>query len=62
MTGAIVVGTMIGSGIFMLPVSLAPLGANAIFGWIISSLGALAIAFALAALSRRGGDGIQANI
>ena len=62
MTGALVVGTMIGSGIFMLPVSLAPLGANAIFGWIISSIGALAIAFALATLSRLGGDGIQANI
>lgn len=62
MTCALVVGTMIGSGIFMLPVSLAPLGANAIFGWIISSVGALAIAFALATLSRLGGDGIQSNI
>ena len=62
MTSALVVGTMIGSGIFMLPVSLAPLGANAIFGWIISSVGALAIAFALATLSRLGGDGIQSNI
>jgi APA family basic amino acid/polyamine antiporter len=62
MTSALVVGTMIGSGIFMLPVSLAPLGANAIFGWVISSAGALAIAFALATLSRLGGDGIQANV
>lgn len=62
MTSALVVGTMIGSGIFMLPVSLAPLGANAIFGWLISSVGALAIAFALATLSRLGGDGIQANV
>ncbi len=33
MTGALVVGTMIGSGIFMLPVSLAPLGANAPAAW-----------------------------
>ena len=62
MTGALVVGTMIGSGIFMLPASLAPLGANAIIGWLISSLGALCIAFSLASLSRLGGDGIQANI
>jgi APA family basic amino acid/polyamine antiporter len=62
MTSALVVGTMIGSGIFMLPVSLAPLGANAPIGWVLSSLGALAIAFALARLSRLGGDGIQANI
>ena len=62
MTGALVVGTMIGAGIFMLPVSLAPLGANAIVGWAVSSAGALCIAFALARLSRLGGDGIQANI
>lgn len=62
LTGAIVVGTMIGSGIFMLPVSLAPLGANALAGWILSSAGAMCIAFALARLSRLGGDGIQANV
>jgi len=62
MTSALVVGTMIGSGIFMLPVSLAPLGANAMIGWILSSIGALCIAFALGRLSRLGGDGIQANI
>ena len=62
MTSALVVGTMIGSGIFLLPPSLAPLGVNAIAGWILSSLGALCIAFALARLSRLGGEGIQANI
>jgi len=62
MTSALVVGTMIGSGIFMLPVSLAPLGANAIAGWIVSSAGALCIAFALARLCKLGGEGIQANI
>ena len=62
MTSAIVVGTMIGAGIFMLPVSLAPLGANAVIGWILSSIGALCIAFSLARLSSLGGDGIQANI
>ena len=62
MTSALVVGSMIGAGIFMLPMSLAPLGANAVVGWIISSAGALCIAFALARLSRLGGDGLQANI
>jgi APA family basic amino acid/polyamine antiporter len=62
MTGALVVGTMIGSGIFMLPVALAPLGTGAVLGWFVSSVGALCIAFSLARLSRRGGDGIQANI
>ena len=62
MTSALVVGTMIGAGIFMLPMSLAPLGANAIIGWIVSSVGALCIAFALARLSTLGGEGIQANV
>ena len=62
MTSALVVGTMIGSGIFMLPVSLAPLGANAPVGWVLSSIGALCIAFSLARLSQLGGDGIQANV
>ena len=62
MTGALVVGTMIGSGIFMLPASLALLGVNAIIGWSVSSAGALCIAYSLASLSRSGGDGIQANI
>src|ERR1700677_4284948 len=62
MTSALVVGTMIGAGIFMLPVSLAPLGGNALVGWFLSSVGALTIAFALARLSQLGGDGIQANI
>ena len=32
MTSALVVGTIIGGAIFMLPVSLAPLGANAVPG------------------------------
>ena len=62
MTTAIVVGTIIGSGIFMLPVSLAPLGRNVLIGWLISGAGVLCIVFALARLSRLGGDGIQANI
>jgi len=62
MTGALVVGSMIGSGIFLLPVSLAPLGANALIGWIVSIFGALAIAFALASLGRSGAGGIHAYI
>jgi APA family basic amino acid/polyamine antiporter len=62
MTGGLVVGSMIGSGIFMLPVSLAPLGANALIGWVVSIVGALAIAFALASLGREGGGGIHAYI
>lgn len=62
MTTALVIGTIIGSGIFMLPVSLAPLGRNALIGWLISGAGVLCIVFALAQLSRLSGEGIQANI
>jgi len=62
MTSALVVGVIIGAGIFMLPVSLAPLGQNALIAWPISGVGILCIAFALAQISRLGGDGIQANI
>ncbi|HET7816750.1 MAG TPA: amino acid permease [Sphingomicrobium sp.] len=62
LTTGLVVGSMVGSGIFMLPVSLAPLGANAVVGWLVSICGALAVAFALARLSRAGGGGIQSYI
>lgn len=62
MTTALVIGTIIGAAIFMLPVSLAPLGANALIGWVISGIGAVCIAYALAQFSRFGGEGIQANI
>src|SRR4249919_4120360 len=62
MTTALVIGTIIGGAIFMLPVSLAPLGFNASIGWVISGLGALCIVFGLAQISRFGGEGIQANI
>lgn len=62
MTSALVVGTIIGAAIFMLPVTLAPLGLNALIGWVISGIGAVCIAYALARFSRFGGEGIQANI
>jgi len=62
MTSALVVGTIIGGAIFMLPVSLAPLGANAVLSWVVSGLGAVCIAFALSQFSRFGGEGIRANI
>jgi APA family basic amino acid/polyamine antiporter len=61
-TSAIVVGTVIGSGIFLLPSSLAPLGVNAVIGWIISGIGALCIAFALSRLVTSDGGGIQSYV
>jgi APA family basic amino acid/polyamine antiporter len=62
MTTALVVGTIIGSGIFMLPVALAPLGRNALIAWTVSGVGVICIAFGLGRLSKLGGGGIQANV
>lgn len=63
MSWSVVVGTMIGSGIFMLPASLAPYGANAVVGWIVSGLGAVALAYSIGRLARAGdGGGIQSYI
>lgn len=63
MTWAVVVGTMIGSGIFMLPASLAPFGANAIAGWVVSGVGAVALAYSIGRLAHGAkGSGIQSYI
>ena len=48
----LVVGNMIGSGVFLLPASLAPFGWNAVFGWIVTIMGGMALAWVFAALSR----------
>ena len=52
MCSALVVGNMIGSGVFMLPASLAPFGWNAMLGWIVTIAGALTIAFVFARLAQ----------
>jgi APA family basic amino acid/polyamine antiporter len=49
---ALVTGNMIGSGVYLLPASLAPLGWNAVFGWLVTIAGALCLAFIFAALAR----------
>ncbi|MDV3257453.1 MAG: amino acid permease [Sphingomonas sp.] len=49
---ALVVGNMIGSGIFLLPANLAPLGFNAVWGWLITIGGAMCLASVFAALAR----------
>jgi len=48
---ALVVGNLIGSGIYLLPATLAPLGANALIGWGVTILGAMALAFVFARLA-----------
>lgn len=52
MCTALVVGNMIGSGIFLLPASLAPYGLNSVIAWGFTAGGALVIALIFAALSR----------
>jgi APA family basic amino acid/polyamine antiporter len=49
---ALVVGNMIGSGIFLLPANLAPLGLNAIWGWALTIGGAMCLAGVFAALAK----------
>ena len=52
MTTALVVGNVIGSGVYMLPASLAPYGRNSLLGWLFTATGALLLAGVFAALSR----------
>lgn len=39
MAVALVIGNMIGSGVFLLPASLAPFGWNAVAGWVVTIAG-----------------------
>jgi APA family basic amino acid/polyamine antiporter len=48
---ALIVGNMIGSGIFLLPASLAPYGWFAIVAWILTSAGAVSLALVFARLA-----------
>lgn len=45
-------GNMIGSGVFLLPASLAPYGWNAVLGWIVTIAGTLVLAWVFAALTK----------
>lgn len=47
---ALVTGSQIGSGIFMLPANLAPFGWFGLAGWIVSAFGAIALALVFAKL------------
>ena len=47
---ALVVGSQIGSGVFMLPANLASFGGYSIAGWVVSSFGAISLALVFASL------------
>jgi arginine:agmatine antiporter len=49
----VVAGNMIGSGIFLLPATLATVGSVTIIGWLIASVGAIALALLFGKLARR---------
>ncbi len=49
---ALVVGNMVGSGVFLLPASLAPFGGISILGWLFTTAGAITLALMLARLGR----------
>lgn len=49
---ALVVGGMIGSGIFMMPAALAPFGWTGSIAWIVSIAGALAIAYTIGRMAQ----------
>lgn len=50
---ALVIGSMIGSGIFVLPASLAEFGGVSIFGWAVTLTGALLLALTFSRLAMR---------
>ena len=53
MSMAMVVGTMIGSGIYLLPTTLAPFGPNLVIAFAITIAGTMCLAFAFARLAAR---------
>jgi APA family basic amino acid/polyamine antiporter len=53
MATALVVGNIIGAGIFAMPAALAPFGLNALTGWLVTVFGCACLALAFAELARR---------
>ncbi|WP_339871636.1 hypothetical protein [uncultured Brevundimonas sp.] len=39
----LVAGNMIGSGIYLLPVALAPFGSSSLIGWVLVAVGLVAV-------------------
>lgn len=56
---SVVTGSMIGSGVFLLPASLASFGSISLGGWLFTALGSLSLAYVFAKLSQyiRGSGG-----
>jgi basic amino acid/polyamine antiporter, APA family len=50
---ALVVGSMIGNGVFLLPAVLAPYGSMSLLGWVFAGMGSLLVALMLGNMARR---------
>jgi APA family basic amino acid/polyamine antiporter len=50
---ALVVGNMVGSGVFALPASLAPFGGTSVLAWVVSAAGSMCFGLVIARLARR---------
>ena len=48
----VVAGNMIGSGLYLLPATLAPTGSSSLIGWIVCGVGALTLAWMFLGLGR----------
>lgn len=48
----VVAGNMIGSGVYLAPVSLATVGSSSLIGWLVCGIGAMVLAAVFAALGR----------
>lgn len=48
----LVAGNMIGSGVYLLPATLAPVGSSSLIGWLVATAGAVALALMFAGLGR----------
>ncbi len=62
MTLALVISGVIGVGIFFLPIALAPLGGSVPFGWLISGIGVMSMAYCASRIVSPDGGGLQAYV
>ena len=53
MSAAMVVGTMVGSGVYLLPTTLSPYGPNLVIAFLLTGFGTMCLAFALARMAAR---------
>lgn len=51
MSAAMVIGTMVGSGIYLLPTTLSPYGPNLVVAFVVTGFGTMCLAYALARLA-----------